>query len=125
MIVGIGTDIVSLKKLKQVIDRHGDRFFEKILTKKERDRWSSLQFVGGRFAAKEAIIKCLSDFLDVPVPFNEIEINNDEKGKPSVNFLSPQVKYQSGIGSKFKFWISISHSGEYASATAILEKNDK
>ena len=122
MIVGIGTDIVSLKKLKGIIDRHGDRFFEKVLTEKERSHWRSLQFIGGRFAAKESVIKCLSDFLDSPIPLNQIEITNDEKGKPSIDFLSPQVRYQNGIGNKFKFWVSITHSEDYASAVVVLEK---
>ncbi|MEE3409753.1 MAG: 4'-phosphopantetheinyl transferase superfamily protein, partial [Erysipelotrichaceae bacterium] len=79
--------------------------YERALTMSEGRR---LQFLAGRFAAKEAIIKCLSDH-EVPEMCN-LNIINNEKGKPEIRYKD------------YRILISISHERKFAVATAILEE---
>ena len=105
----IGIDIVENKRIKMTSD-----FIEKILTDKERDIFNSkkghkqLEFLCGRFAAKEAIIKCLSK-QQILNPL-EIEITNDDIGRPVA------------VVHNFDVSISIAHEKNYSVAIAINNK---
>lgn len=107
MIIGIGTDIVEIKRIKDSIVEH-------VLTKEEKEIYHSkkgkkkIQYLAGRFAAKEAIIKAISQYENPHML--EINIYNDTNGKPI-------VKYKN-----YKIMISISHEDNYAIAFAIIEK---
>lgn len=106
---GIGIDIVQISRLINV----SDSFVDKVLSKEEKqiyDKYEStrkIEFLAGRFACKEAIIKCLSDY-EIP-NMNDLIILNNEKGKPF-------IKYKS-----YDILISISHEKEYAVAIAYLK----
>ena len=82
-----------------------DEEFEKAKTFSQERR---IQFTAGRFAAKEAIIKCLSDH-EVP-NMTDLNIVNDEKGKPEIFYKD------------YRIFVSIAHERKYASAVAILEE---
>lgn len=118
MILGIGTDIVEIERIQEVLSRHGKRFLHRILTLKEQEcahGAQTTQFLAGRFAAKEAISKALGTGISDGVAWTDIEILNDELGKPVVmlaehvreRFQNPQID------------VSISHSKLYAIAFAI------
>lgn len=106
---GIGIDIVELDRLSSV----SDNFVSHVLSKDEITIYNSysgkrkIEFLGGRFAGKEAIIKCLSDY-EIPV-MSEISIINEKSGKPIVNYKDYNIK------------VSISHETHYAVAIATLE----
>ena len=106
--MNIGIDIVENKRL----ENSNIKFIEKILTKKEIEIMNKkvgrqkLEFLSGRFAAKEAIKKTLKERVD----FNEIEILYDEDSKPI-------AKYKN-----YNFSVSISHEENYTVAIAILLK---
>ncbi len=114
MIKGIGTDIVDIERVRKAMS---ESFLSKVLSEEEIEKASSMkeerkvQFVAGRFAAKEAIIKALSD-EEVPV-MNELNIVNDDKGKPQIEYKDYQIL------------ISISHEKTYAVAFAILEQLER
>ena len=102
----IGCDIVENKRL---LDK-SENFIDKILTDKEKQLYktrNSVEFLAGRFAAKEAIMKCLPNIEKYT--FTDIEILNDEKGKPYCNI--------DGIED-----ISISHEKEYTIAVALYNE---
>lgn len=111
MITGIGTDIVEIARVRKAIS---ESFMHKVLSEEEFERAMSfseerrIQFLAGRFAAKESIIKCLSDH-EIP-NMNDLNIINDEKGKPMISYKD------------YKILISISHERNYATAVAILEE---
>ena len=111
MIKGIGTDIVEIARVRKAIS---ESFMRKVLSAEEFERAMSfsderrIQFLGGRFAAKESIIKCLSDH-EVP-NMSDLNIINDEKGKPMITYKD------------YRIFISISHERNYATAVAILEE---
>lgn len=105
----VGIDIVELDRVANV----SDGFIKHVLSDDEIKIYNDLtdtrkiEYLGGRFATKEAIIKCLSD-IEIP-NMNDISILNRENGKPYVVYKD------------YNFSISISHEKHYAVAIAILE----
>ena len=110
---GVGIDIVEIDRIRKAIGRRS--FVEKVLSEDEIARFDGfpehrqLEFIAGRFAAKEAIIKCLSDYED-PI-MKDLNITNNEKGKPEIEYKDYRIR------------LSISHERNYAVAIAILEEN--
>ncbi|HAO61584.1 MAG: holo-[acyl-carrier-protein] synthase [Firmicutes bacterium GWF2_51_9] len=108
MIAGIGCDIVELRRFKE----DPDRLARRILTQGELAIYQQLppiriiEWLAGRFAAKEAIVKA----LDTPTTITRIEIQSDENGKPFCRLEGYVVH------------LSIAHEKEYAIAYAIVEK---
>ena len=124
MIHSIGTDIIEVKRIKNVIKGNG-KFLNKIFTDPEitycRAKKNFYINYAGRFAAKEAIAKLFGENIK-PVVYKEIEIKNGANGEPRV-LLSGKTKLLSKkLGFK-RFLISISHTENYAVAMAIGEKN--
>lgn len=106
MIKGVGVDIVSVKRIKKILENHGERFLNRILTENEKNelknKGNTEEFLAGRFAIKEAIVKTLNE----PIPFNKIDISYNEFSKPIAREF-PDIL------------ISISHEREFAVAVAI------
>lgn len=121
MIKGIGTDIIEVSRIESTINKYGQKFLDKVFTEKEQTyckafRQSSRNFAG-RFAAKEAVVKALGTGLSKGLNWTDIEIINDEQGKP-VLILSHHFKQ---FFNDPLIHVSISHCHEYATATAIWE----
>lgn len=122
-ILGIGTDIIETKRIASAIERHGEKFLERLFTSQElsycRKFANPHPHFAGRFAAKEATIKALGSPHEIPLAWHEIEIINTNHGKPEVH-LSMRLKKSYPTA---RFFITISHCIEYATATAILVGN--
>lgn len=119
-IQGIGTDIIEVERIKDAIERHGERFLDRLFTEKEQKyclRYKdAMPHFAGRFAAKEAIVKAFGTGLHAEMSWKEIEIVNDSQGKPEVK-LSPRLKKSLKV---VHIFLSISHCEAYATATAIV-----
>ncbi len=121
MIQGIGTDIIEVKRIEASIARFGQRFLDRLFSPKEqayclRHRDSGRHFAG-RFAAKEAIAKAIGTGFIEGIGWADIEIANDEHGKPEV-LVSPRLKERLGA---LELLVSISHSHDYATAFAVCQ----
>ena len=115
----VGTDIVPIIRIENLIEETGKRFLDNIYTQLEQDicnaKKSPFIHYSGKFAAKEAVKKALlTSKLTTDIPLVSIEIQNDDDGAPFVYIPQESIKYE-------QLQISISHAGEYATATAILE----
>lgn len=123
MIIGIGIDIVEIDRFKSLTERWGEHFIKRIFTQREIDYCLSKknphQHLAGRFAAKEAISKAISTGWSGIFRWKDVEILNDENGKPIV-VVHNQLKEH--FSSCF-FHISISHSLNYAVSIALVERN--
>jgi holo-[acyl-carrier protein] synthase len=120
MIYGIGCDIVEIARIEKLHSDSGEKFLNKIFTKKEielapNDTEQKIAYLAKRFAAKEAFSKALGTGIGDEISFKEIEILNDKKGKPYINILSE--KHQN-----FKINLSLSDEKMYAAAFVVLEK---
>jgi len=121
VIVGIGIDVVEINRMRELIERWGERFFEKVFTEREIEYASSkadgTQHYAGRFAVKEAVAKALSTGWSSGFRWKDVEVTNDDSGKPSVQ-LYGNVK---NLLKESKVFVSISHSENVIVAMAIIE----
>ncbi|MBO0960458.1 holo-ACP synthase [Neobacillus sp. MM2021_6] len=114
MIKGIGIDIIELSRVREIIARQS-KFVDRILTSNEKSKFEDLsetrkvEFLAGRFSAKEAFSKAMGTGIGKELSFLDIEIDTDQLGKPLI--VRPEVKAH----------LSISHSREYAVAQVIIE----
>lgn len=119
MIQGIGNDIIEVERIHTSIDRHGSHFLDRLFTKDEQHycfqhKHAAMRFAG-RFCAKEAVVKAFGVGFGKEIGWHDIEIVNNEKGKPSVK-LSPHVLSHFN---RPNIQISISHTEKYATAVAV------
>ncbi len=120
MIYSVGIDLIEMNRIKEALTRWGDKFIQRFLGEEERilfhQRHNKVQFVAGRFAAKEAVIKSLGAFFDSGVHMKDIQILNDLYGKPYVH-LEDAIRERI-LDKEVK--ISITHERKMAAAVAIL-----
>lgn len=129
LIIGCGIDLVKIERIEKIIKKWGDNFIFRIFTTLEREycekkKGNKFQSYAGKFAAKEALLKALGLGLR-EANWKEIEIKNDELGQPIID-TSGKLKNIALTKGVSKYFISISHTKEYAVAQVILEgKLDK
>lgn len=123
MIFGIGTDIVSVSRMQGALERHGERFAERILATAELEEYHQsgkpAHFLAKRFAAKEAAAKAFGTGFRDGVTMSDFIVTHDELGKPLLNFSGKAADYckAQGIGQSF---VSISDEKEHAVAFVTL-----
>ena len=124
MIVGIGTDIVAVDRLRGMWERHGDRALDKLLAPDERvdfDRAADKgRFLAKRFAAKEAFAKAFGTGVRPPVLLPAIAISHDELGKPVFEFHGQLAEIVENR--QLTAHLSISDEADYAIAYVLLEQ---
>ena len=121
MITGIGNDITECGRIQEVLRKHGELFLDHLLTPREKaESRGRLSYYAGRWAAKEAIAKALGCGIGSGCAFSEIEILNNEAGKPEA-VLSGAARETADRQKACRIHLSISHEKHYAVATAILE----
>lgn len=126
MIVGLGTDIVEITRIGQMIERHGELFLQRVYTESEirycQQRKEAMQHYAGRWAAKEAVMKTLGTGFTRGVGWQDIEVANRKSGQPQIVLSGGAKEFAAsrGIG---EILITISHCRTYATATAIALQN--
>ena len=136
MIIGIGIDSVSVQRIEKLMNQFKEKFEKKIFTSKEILRANQIQnsstnsnlrsiFFAKRFAAKEAFSKALGLGIGRGVDFLDIEVENDNFGKPQIKILNGKENFLSQhFGCKnFAIHLSLTDENPLASAFVIIEKN--
>lgn len=125
MIYGIGIDIVKIERMKNVVEKWGQRFLNRVFTKNEisycyekKEPYLSLAV---RFAAKEALVKAVGSAT--PVSLTDIEVMNMESGKPLIK-VNGKLKDFFDVKSITKAHLSLSHEHDYGVACVLLERDD-
>lgn len=121
--IGIGTDIVQIDRIKSSYDKLAHRFVDRILTSREQEifeqRQQSMAFLANRFAAKEAVSKALGTGIAKGISFANIEILPDELGSPVVTLTGKALERLTELkGRDVK--ISISDERDFAVAFAVV-----
>ena len=125
-IFGIGTDIVNIKRMKETLKKNNLKFKKRVFSKKEiiycEKKKNPPSFYAKRFAAKEALSKALGTGIRKGINFKDIEIFNDNFGKPSIHlkgstasFLKKKIKNK-----KYSIYLSLSDDLPWAQATVIV-----
>ena len=124
MEVKTGIDIIEISRIKESIDELQDKFINRIYTDNEINYCESkqnqkYQHYAARFAAKEAVFKAISSFVEnkYNIEWKDIEVVNDKDNKPIVNIKNKEKYNIQSID------ISISHCKEYAVASVVLIHN--
>ena len=120
MKIRTGVDIIEIDRIKQSIEETDGKFCKKVYTQKEIEyceskKMQKYQHYAARFAAKEAVLKAISQLLDskYDIEWKEIEVLNDKEGRPFVNLLKKDIPIN-------EIDISISHCKTYAVASVIV-----
>jgi len=128
LIWGTGIDIIEVERIEKQVS--GDtRFKEKIFSSREIDycetyKTGKAQHYAGRYAAKEAFFKAIGTGYRGGLAFHEIEILNDELGKPEIHLSGKAMEFTEGRGLEH-FHVSLSHLKAFACAVVIIEKREK
>ena len=124
-ILGLGTDIVNIKRIEKIIIKNKKNFIKKILHKKEKkEKKITAEFLSKKFAAKEAFAKALGTGIGKLINFNEIIITNKTSGAPTIQIDKKAEKrvLKKLNAKKPKYFISISDDYPFALATVIISK---
>jgi holo-[acyl-carrier protein] synthase len=126
VIVGIGTDVVSIERIAGVLERHGERFLNRVLTTEERARYERTNararpgHLAKRWAAKEAFAKAIGTGIHPPFSWHSITVGRDAKGKPGIIPSEAMAKYlkERGVTSSH---VSLTDDAGVAVAFVVLE----
>ncbi|AST94876.1 4'-phosphopantetheinyl transferase [Niallia circulans] len=116
MIVGIGIDLIELKRIEAAFARQ-PRFPGRVLTSYEQEQMAQLapnrqiEYLAGRFAAKEAFAKAKGTGIGAGLSWHDIEIRTEGSGKPYIVVNDDSARVH----------LSITHSKEYAAAQVVIE----
>lgn len=124
MICGLGTDIIEIRRIKEVILRHGDHFLKSVFTDGEIANApageTSFAYYAARWAAKEAVAKALGTGIGKDCRWLDIEIVRQSSGAPALELSGKALETAQKNGGT-KFHVSLSHEKEYANAVVIIE----
>jgi holo-[acyl-carrier protein] synthase len=128
VIYGIGTDLVSIKRIEDALFRFGDRFLHRILTEAEVAEYAQTaqpaRFLAKRFAAKEAFSKALGTGIGAEVNWHDVAVSHDPRGIP---MLSLSVALQARVAALDirHSHVSISDESEHAIAFVVMETSGR
>jgi holo-[acyl-carrier protein] synthase len=127
MILGLGSDIVDVRRIEQVIERHGERFLARIFTDTERAkaerRTRKFETYAKRFAAKEACAKALGTGLRAGVFWRDMGVVNLPSGRPTMKLTGGALARLQAItpaGCDARIDVTITDEGPMAQALVII-----
>jgi holo-[acyl-carrier protein] synthase len=125
MVVGLGTDIIEIARIRQSLARFGDRFRDRIFTPAEIAYCESrvkgsIESYATRFAAKEAAAKALGTGISRGVSWLEIEVRRTPGHRPTLHFSGRALQHANRLGVT-NASLSLTHSRDAAIAVVILE----
>lgn len=124
MIEGIGIDMIEVERIKHNIEKSAG-FKEMVFSENEiaycESKVNKFEHYGARFAAKEAFFKALGTGWADGTSFNEVEIINNDEGKPAITLSGETQSKLAGLGIT-KILVSLSHLKTLATAIVIIEK---
>jgi len=125
MILGIGSDLCDIRRIEKVIERHGDRFINRVFTEVERSRAERkagrIETYAKRFAAKEACSKALGTGFRRGVFFRDLGVVNLPSGRPTMKLTGGALRQLEGITPQgFEARIDVSLTDEYPLAQAFV-----
>lgn len=121
-VVGTGIDLVGIERFGRVLERHGDRFLERVFTNREREecagRAEPARHLAARFAAKEAVFKAIGTGLGRGVGWRDVEVTADAYGRPICTLRGAALAHLEDLGG-MAVLISLAHEGDIAVAQAV------
>lgn len=128
MIYGIGTDICDIRRIAASVERHGERFAERVLSDAELETWRrrsarwparGMSFLATRFAVKEAFSKAIGLGIRMPMTWRACEVGHLPSGQPTI--ITHGELHTWCTEKRLRFQVSLSDEKEYAVAFCIAE----
>ncbi|PHM23922.1 holo-ACP synthase [Xenorhabdus budapestensis] len=123
-IVGLGTDIVEIFRIEEIVGRSGERLAKRVLSDNEWQQYQQhnqpVRFLARRFAVKEAAAKALGTGIRNGLAFNQFEVVNDILGKPTLKLHGEAEALADQLNVK-SMHVTLADERRYACATVILE----
>ncbi|MEO8248676.1 MAG: holo-ACP synthase [Burkholderiales bacterium] len=129
MIYGIGTDICDVRRVRASVERHGDRFAERVLSEGELKTWRDrcerwpdrgLRYLATRFSAKEAFSKAIGMGMRMPMSWRLCEIAKIASGQPVVVLHGDLKNWFEAQG--LTAHVSLTDESDYAASFVVIEK---
>jgi holo-[acyl-carrier protein] synthase len=124
MVLGIGTDLAEVDRIRRSIAQYGDRFLDRIYTEGERSyalsKANAAERLAARFAAKEAGMKAIGTGWSRGVRWRDFEVVNQRSGRPALHLNGIALEIAKRMGVK-RISISLTHTAQLAFAIVILE----
>ena len=127
MILGIGSDLVDVRRIERTVQRHGDRFLARIFTVTERataeGRARRCETYAKRFAAKEACAKALGTGLRAGVFWRDMGVVNLPSGRPTIELTGGalrRLKAMTPAGCEARIDVTITDEGDLAQALVVI-----
>lgn len=124
MIVGTGIDICEVHRIREAIERFGERFLQRCFTGAEisycRSKANSVERFAARFAAKEAAMKALGTGLSSGVAWQQFEVGREPAGRPTLLLSGRAAERATCLGTS-RIHLSITHTQQQAMAFVVLE----
>jgi len=131
MIYGIGTDICDIRRIRASLEKHGERFAQKVLSDAEMqtyrtrsERWPErgVRYVATRFSAKEAFSKAIGMGMRMPMTWRLCEVAKQPSGQPTIVLHGELKAWFEAKG--LTAHVSVSDESDYATSYVIVEKNN-
>ena len=123
-----GIDLVDFGRIEQMMERHSERFLDRVFTPREQADAAkvknNIEKLAGRFAAKEAVMKLIGTGWRDGVAWTDIEVVNNPLGQPVVT-LSGKVKELADALRLGPVTLSITHTANFAMASAVALPENK
>ena len=125
MILGLGTDLVDIDRVRRLLARHGEHAEARLFTAGERAyaarRADPARHFAARFAAKEAAYKALAGSpLARRISWQDLEVVNDEDGRPTLRLHGRAAERAAELGVS-AVWLTLTHADAVAAATVVVE----
>jgi holo-[acyl-carrier protein] synthase len=124
VIVGIGIDLAEVHRIREAIERHGQRFIDRVYTEKEiayvERKANKYERYAARFAAKEAGMKAVGTGWKRGVRWRDFEVTNLPSGRPTLQLHGEAAKFAENLGVR-NIALSITHTAAQGMAIVILE----
>ncbi|MDE1479280.1 holo-ACP synthase [Xenorhabdus bovienii] len=123
-IVGLGTDIVEISRVEEIVERSGERLAKRVLSDREWQQYQQhnqpIRFLAKRFTVKEAAAKALGTGIRNGLAFNQFEVINDPLGKPTLKLHGEAETLADKLNVR-SLHVTLADERRYACATVILE----
>ncbi len=125
MIVGVGTDLTEIERVKRSVERFGSRFLDRIYTPGEiaycMRKKDAAESLAARFAAKEAAAKALGTGISRGVSWQEFEVRREPGGRPGLWLSGRAAELAADLGID-RLSLSLTHTRDLAMAFVVAEQ---
>lgn len=132
MIYGVGTDVCDIRRIRDSLDKHGERFALKILSEAELATWKArsarwpergVRYLATRFSAKEAFSKAIGLGMRMPMTWRLCEVAKLPSGQPTIVLHGGLKEWFEARG--LSAHVSVTDESDYAASFVVVEKKDR